>query len=245
MEEQEAIYDREPEVIFADTKHEKRIMHYRSNQKILLVGEGNFSFAACLAKRFGSAKNMVATSLDSKESVICKYSTAASSNLKELEDLGCVLLHEVDVNTMRQHPLLVNQRFDRVVFNFPHAGFIFREHEKSQIKLHQDLVRAFFASACDMLNESGEVHVTHKTAYPFSKWEIVKLAKKAELFLIEEASFSRWDYPGYVNMRGSGINCDQTFPVGQCSTYKFAKMPLLEHYDLLMSKLSIGYGPRN
>ncbi|KAL6206117.1 hypothetical protein ACLB2K_023366 [Fragaria x ananassa] len=121
---------------------------------------------------------MVATSLDSKESVICKYSTAASSNLKELEDLGCVLLHEVDVNTMRQHPLLVNQRFDRVVFNFPHAGFIFREHEKSQIKLHQDLVRAFFASACEMLNESGEVHVTHKTAYPF-RTEALYLVKGA------------------------------------------------------------------
>lgn len=42
---------------------EKGIQHY---DKILLVGEGDFSFAACLAKSFGSADNMVATSLDSK-----------------------------------------------------------------------------------------------------------------------------------------------------------------------------------
>lgn len=39
---------------------------YSSHQKILLVGEGDFSFAACLAKAFGSAASMVATSLDSK-----------------------------------------------------------------------------------------------------------------------------------------------------------------------------------
>ncbi|KAL6201843.1 hypothetical protein ACLB2K_025555 [Fragaria x ananassa] len=51
----------------ADTKQEKRVVHYSSKQKILLVGEGNFSFASCLAKGFGSAKNMVATSLDSRD----------------------------------------------------------------------------------------------------------------------------------------------------------------------------------
>lgn len=42
---------------------EKGIQH---DDKILLVGEGDFSFAACLAKSFGSASKMGATSLDSK-----------------------------------------------------------------------------------------------------------------------------------------------------------------------------------
>ena len=49
-----------------NNKGEKWIMHYSSSHKILLVGEGNFSFAACLGRAFGSAANMVATSLDSK-----------------------------------------------------------------------------------------------------------------------------------------------------------------------------------
>ncbi|XP_004308252.1 PREDICTED: uncharacterized protein At4g26485-like [Fragaria vesca subsp. vesca] len=160
------------------TKQEKRVAHYSSKRKILLVGEGNFSFASCLAKGFGSAKNMVATSLDSRESVLAKYSNAAPRNLTELEDMGCVILHEVDVHIMRQHPLLLDQLFDRIVFNFPHAGFNFMENQKSQIKLHQDLVRRFFDSACEMLKESGEVHITHKTSHPFSRWEIVKLAEE-------------------------------------------------------------------
>lgn len=49
-----------------DKKKEKKIQHYSSCQKILLVGEGDFSFSACLARAFRSATNMVATSLHSE-----------------------------------------------------------------------------------------------------------------------------------------------------------------------------------
>ena len=45
---------------------EKKIKHYSSRHKILLVGEGDFSFSACLALAFGSATNIIATSLDSQ-----------------------------------------------------------------------------------------------------------------------------------------------------------------------------------
>ncbi|XP_031406922.1 varicose-related protein-like [Punica granatum] len=51
-----------PLVMFSEMK----IMHYSSNHSILLVGEGDFSFAACLARAFGSAPHIVATSLDSR-----------------------------------------------------------------------------------------------------------------------------------------------------------------------------------
>ncbi|WJX59538.1 25S rRNA (uracil(2634)-N(3))-methyltransferase [Trifolium repens] len=55
---------------------EKWIKHYSKHHKILLVGEGDFSFALSLANAFGSASNMVATSRDSKGSLILKYSRA-------------------------------------------------------------------------------------------------------------------------------------------------------------------------
>ncbi|XP_059442234.1 uncharacterized protein At4g26485 [Corylus avellana] len=101
---------------------EKWIEHYSSSQKILLVGEGDFSFAVCLAKAFGTAENMIATSFDSKEVLMEKYSNA-KSNLEELEERRCTLLHDVDAHTMNRHPLLNSKLFDMIVFNFPHAGF--------------------------------------------------------------------------------------------------------------------------
>ncbi|KAL8469606.1 hypothetical protein ACS0TY_032453 [Phlomoides rotata] len=70
-----------------------------------------------------------------------------------------------------------------------------------------------------MVSERGEVHITHKTGYPFSAWGIEKLGEEAGFVLVEKADFCIWDYPGYENKRGDGSRSNQTFPVGQCSTY--------------------------
>ncbi|KAF5185807.1 hypothetical protein FRX31_024606 [Thalictrum thalictroides] len=207
-------------------QEEKRIKHYSNFHKILLVGEGDFSFSTCLARAFGSATNMVATSLDNRAMVIVKHPTA-KANLETLENLQCTIFHEVDAHTMSTHPLLKTMKFDRIVFNFPHAGFYYRgEHNQLQIQLHQEVLRGFFRNARNMLTINGEIHVTHKTAYPFSKWEVEKLGEEAGLYLVEKVKFTKYDYPGYENKKGDGLNSDGTFPVGECSTFKFAYLRL-------------------
>lgn len=85
---------------------------------------------------------------------------------------------------------------------------------------HKKLVKGYFMSARQMLSICGQIHVTHKTTPPFTEWRIVKLAEEAGLFLLEEKKFYSWEYPGYVNKRGSG-NCDERFNVGMSSTFKF------------------------
>lgn len=73
-EEEEEYYDAEDEDNSEDDEddddeeeeEEKWRKHYSSRHRILLVGEGDFSFALSLARRFGSAHNMVATSLDTQ-----------------------------------------------------------------------------------------------------------------------------------------------------------------------------------
>jgi 25S rRNA (uracil2634-N3)-methyltransferase len=62
-----------------------------------------------------------------------EYSNAMS-NLKELEERRCTVLHGVDAHTMNRHPLLHLKLFDRIVFNFPHAGFTWKEHNDCQIE---------------------------------------------------------------------------------------------------------------
>lgn len=49
---------------------EKWVKHYCSSHKMLLVGEGDFSFSASLAAAFGSAHNMIATSLHSESKTV-------------------------------------------------------------------------------------------------------------------------------------------------------------------------------
>ncbi|XP_022959460.1 uncharacterized protein At4g26485-like [Cucurbita moschata] len=212
-------------ITYCGSVSEKTIMHYKSSHTILLVGEGDFSFSACLAKAFGSAANMVATSLDSNEVLLRKYSRVAA-NLEALGLLGGTVLHEVDATAMSRHCSLCYKEFDRIIFNFPHAGFSFPESDAVQIKLHQDLVRGFLREARKLVSDKGEIHITHKISHPYCEWEIEKLAKKEGLLLKETAEFSRWDYPNYENKRGGGGNSDHAFPVGAvgaCATFKFVR----------------------
>ncbi|KAL9259971.1 hypothetical protein AKJ16_DCAP14226 [Drosera capensis] len=81
-----------------------------------------------------------------------------------LEELGCTLVHEVDVHTMSKHPCLETRFFDKVVFNFPHAGWLsyywIREHDASQMRSPciGKLVSGFFETTKNMLTENGEIH---------------------------------------------------------------------------------------
>ncbi|KAK8948959.1 hypothetical protein KSP39_PZI005196 [Platanthera zijinensis] len=37
--------------------------------------------------------------------------------------MRATIIHEVDARQMRVHPKLRRRKFDRIVYNFPHAGF--------------------------------------------------------------------------------------------------------------------------
>ncbi|XP_058782176.1 heavy metal-associated isoprenylated plant protein 41-like [Vicia villosa] len=198
--------------------------HYCSDHQILLVGDGDFSFSLSLAKAFGSADNIVATSLDTNDEVIKKYKNA-KSNLEALQKLGACLLDGVDATAMKFHPDLKMRRFDRIIFNFPHAGFYGKEDNLKMIKMHRNLVSGFFKNASHMLRENGEVHVNHKTTPPFDTWKIEELAEQSFLIMSECADFKQEDYPGYNNKRGDSYRCDDPFPLGKCSTFKFIYNP--------------------
>jgi 25S rRNA (uracil2634-N3)-methyltransferase len=82
-------------------------------------------------------------------------------------------------------------------------------------------VKDFFRSASLLVRPDGEVHVSHKTKNPYRKWNLEELASEFALFLVEQVDFRIQDYPGYNNKRGDGLQCDQPFLLGKCSTFKF------------------------
>ncbi|KAI3991490.1 hypothetical protein MKX01_006792 [Papaver californicum] len=186
----------------------KWITHYSSSHKILLVGEGDFSLSACLARAFGSASNMVATHLDS-EATLCTRLPSSKLNIKDLQRLGCLVLHNVDVNFMASssfYLLLACIKFNHIVFNFPHPRhFKMRETHHSVIQKHKDLLSGFFKSSRKMLKLDGEVHVAHRDDHPYNAWEIEELANEAGLILIATVDFCSSQYMGYNYKRGSSV----------------------------------------
>ncbi|KAF8024453.1 hypothetical protein BT93_F1588 [Corymbia citriodora subsp. variegata] len=126
---------------------------------------------------------------------------------------------------MKYNPDLSVRKFDRIIFNFPHAGFYGREDNVHLIEMHRTLMSAFFHNASQMLRPDGEVHVSHKTTYPYCLWNLGELASWNSLKLIDQRAFESKNYPGYHHKRGDGRKCDEPFPLGPCSTFKFRFSP--------------------
>ena len=58
----------------------------------------------------------------------------AKSNLEALENLGAHLLFGVNATKMKLHTDLKMRKFDRIIYNFPHAGFHGKEDSRRMIK---------------------------------------------------------------------------------------------------------------
>jgi 25S rRNA (uracil2634-N3)-methyltransferase len=95
-------------------------------------------------------------------------------------------------------------------------------------------VAGFFSNARDLLGRHGEIHVSHKTGYPYDLWDLEGLASQSSLVLVEKVGFRKYDYPGYNQKRGD-----------PCCTFKFqiseagVGFPMLEIEELDLYKLHI------
>ena len=97
-------------------------------ERILLLGEGNFTFTQDLAEllvKYSSLQSIVATSFDNRSQLTEKYPTIEKT-LRCLKTFNKVqVFHEIDA-TKRLEPQLVscpNEFFDHIIFNFPHLGY--------------------------------------------------------------------------------------------------------------------------
>ncbi|KAL2551240.1 uncharacterized protein Fot_04859 [Forsythia ovata] len=181
----------------------KWIKHYNSYHRILLVGEGDFSFSASLAVAFGYAFFMIATSLDSQDFLKKNYKHAMS-NIEKLRSRGCIVMHEIDATKIANHHSLGGKTFDRVIFNFPFAGFFKELSREAQLKKHRRLVHQFLKNAKEIMSDNGEIHISHKTNNFHIEWNLESVASSHGLKLIEAVEFNQYDYPGYNTKCGFG-----------------------------------------
>ena len=100
--------------------------------------------------------------------------------------------------------------------------FLLIYHSLDYCRLNKRLVKGFMKNAKTLLKEGkGEIHISHKDGDPYNKWDLVKKAEKIGLVLQDSVAFCKDDYPGYQNKRAHGSFPDGTFPLGDCTTFKF------------------------
>ena len=76
----------------------------------------------------------ISYSQSSRADTLKKKYGNAEANITELKRLDCTVLHGVDAKLMKLYPSLKMRRFDRIVLNFPHAGFNGKEDNPLVIK---------------------------------------------------------------------------------------------------------------
>ena len=98
-----------------------------ASDTILLIGEGNFSFARALFSSGHetllhlSPSNITATTYDSEEACYEKYPDAREI-VQDLREKDVKVLFSVDARRLEACKELKKRKWQRIVWNFPHAG---------------------------------------------------------------------------------------------------------------------------
>ncbi len=102
---------------------------FKPTNQILLIGEGNFSFARALIDdppeelAFLPPQNITATGYDTEEECYVKH-PASRLTVSFLKGCGVEIIFGVDATRLEKHASLKGKRWDRIVWNFPHAGAV-------------------------------------------------------------------------------------------------------------------------
>ncbi|ODV79229.1 uncharacterized protein CANTADRAFT_6387 [Suhomyces tanzawaensis NRRL Y-17324] len=141
--------------------NQKGLVPFTYDDRIILVGEGDFSYALSIVKQgLIYPENVIATSYDSKEELVAKYPNV-EEHLRALEEAGCQILHEVDATNLETSLKLVsptkktkviktslfkdNNKLNYIMFNFPHSGKGIKDMERNIVD-HQKLIDGYFNS---------------------------------------------------------------------------------------------------
>ncbi|KAG9020581.1 hypothetical protein FS837_008067 [Tulasnella sp. UAMH 9824] len=128
---------------------------FEEDDRILLVGEGNFSFTLSLVKTHNiPSHNILATTLDSEADCYAKYPNDASEIVSELRSLGVRVAFGVDATRLEKSKEVMQAKggWNKVVFNFPHAGAGITDQDRN-ILTNQRLLLGFLRSVAPALSK--------------------------------------------------------------------------------------------
>lgn len=145
------------------------VIPFDPEERLLLVGEGDFSFAKSIVEHHGCC-DVTATCFDSRAELLEKYNPQAEEHISYLEDEGQTVLYAVDATKLDSTKAL-KRPFERIVFNFPHVGGKTKDVNR-QVRFNQELLVKFFAAAKVILDAGGTIIVTLFEGEPYTLWNV-------------------------------------------------------------------------
>lgn len=184
--------DRELFYLLKQTRKPFDFVGHIAGGNILLVGEGNLSFALSLTKKNRINPANITASTFEKES---ELSDAAIENASKLRAAGVTVRH--GINAAKLHLTTGNAAFDHIIFQFPHTGS--REPIDGQ-NPNFILVRDFLKSAIRKLKRSGTVLISavdtphYHGAFQFDEGASIAGYQPPEIYKFDPNDFSGYHH---------------------------------------------------
>jgi 25S rRNA (uracil2634-N3)-methyltransferase len=180
---------------------------FAPEDKILLIGDGDLSFAASLIEHHYCA-DVTATVLEKSLDELRDKYPHVEENIAKIEAEDGKVLYGVDATKMAPFTDRKGRDgtgvMDRILFNFPHVGGKSTDVNR-QVRYNQELLVAFFQRAMPSLAPGGSIVVTLFEGEPYTLWNIRDLGRHAGLQVERSFQFQAAAYPGYHHARTLGV----------------------------------------
>ena len=208
---------------------------YHGGARVLLVGDGNMTFALALTTLFGGDGSGVVATTDASRRDAGREHAGHEDVCEAIEASGGAVAHEITCDALGDEGVrralrkkVGGKAFDRVVFNFPDAGC--GRVGTLSVGAQRALLSSFLVNSQGLIKANGEIRVTLRADAPWSTWNVEGLAMKAGLAFKASVEFDADEFPGYEychtpgeDERGEEIAPRTEECEGECVTYVFVR----------------------
>lgn len=211
------------------------IIPFAPHDRILLVGEGDFSFAHSLYKHH-NCSSLVATCYDAAAALAEKY-PQATQYIRELEDaahndedVDLEVFYGIDATKLGKGgrasggKAVKKARFDKVVFNFPHVGGLTRDVNR-QVRHNQGAWPCWLCYHIYLLSLSSRIDKITELLVNFFKAAIPLLAPTGTILvtIFEGEPYSLWNIRDLARHVGLQVGRSFKFQFDAYPGYRHAR----------------------